>query len=563
MERDRDQEVLPGPASLSERLTLLTIERGGIQSRAINGLMIFLIAVIALSILYISHTNGPAATSMFIGDDFILFDGAWRAYNDQASSDDYYNPLGFLYFFVFGLAMKVLGPQVTTITYAAVAINLALLLWSWSVFRRRLSFAMAIALTLAIGANLFSNKVFGHQFYIVGFAGYYNKIGITLLSIIFALSFLNQPGTKTTPLSALGAIGFALGLTFAVKVSYCIIAVPSVLLGLYITGGSSIKKLAWGSGVVVLAGLGTIGLLSLATGTSLSSYLADLGMAAEARNFLALPVVLDFVTQWYFVLCVVLVGAVVMYLLPRNDRAKLLQFLSLAGFGLATIALVDLTNSAPMDFQFLCTLLAILCSFSLGGEPLIAEASRLRGSHGTALRSSYLILLLFPFAVVILIGGISGGFGHSLTYNGLRYPERALTIPTPAMAGWRGVGLAGREPSYVKSVQAGLKVLKEVARPQDTVQVLDYVNPFSFALGQPPAQGGALWWHSTYNMTPKQLASTAQSLIKACILMYPIQPFVEVIRDQMFSPIEQEISRGFYVIKEGDYWKVFVNRNCR
>ena len=250
MERDIGKDASPGPSSVLGRLATLTIERDGIGSRGINGLMIVLIVSIALLILYISHTIGPAATSMFIGDDFILFDGAWRAYNDQASSDDYYNPLGFFYFYIFGFAMKILGPQVTTITYTAVAINLGLLLWSWSVFRWRLSFAMAIALTFAIGFNLFSNKVFGHQFYIVGFAGYYNKIGITLLSIIFALSFLNKPGSGTTPVSALLAIGFALGLTFAVKISYCIVAVPSVLLGLFMTGGSSVKKLAWGSGVV-------------------------------------------------------------------------------------------------------------------------------------------------------------------------------------------------------------------------------------------------------------------------------------------------------------------------
>ena len=412
MERDIENDESPGPTSIVERITTLTIERDGIHSRGINGLMLILIVSAALLILYVSHTIGPAATSMFVGDDFILFDGAWRSYNDQASSDDYYNPLGFFYFFIFGFAMKILGPQVTTITYTVIAINLALLLWSWNVLRWRLSFAMAIALTLAIGANLFSNKIFGHAFYIVGFAGYYNKLGITLLSIIFALSFLNKPGKGTTPVAALLAIGFALGLTFAVKVSYCIIAVPNVLLGLYMTGGSSIKKLAWKSGVVMLASLVTVGLLSLATGTSLSSYMADLAMASKARSFLAPLVMLEFVTQWYFVLCVVLVGSVVMYLLPRNDRAKLMQILSLAGFGLVTIALIGLTNSAPMDFQFLCTLLAILCSFSLSGDPLIAEASRLRGSHGTALRSSYLILLFLPFAVVVLIGGLGGSYGH-------------------------------------------------------------------------------------------------------------------------------------------------------
>lgn len=158
--------------------------------------------------------------------------------------------------------MKPLGPQVTTIAYTVVAVNLILVLWSWSVFRRRLSFATAIALTIAIGAHLFSNKIYGHQYDIVGYAEYYNKIGFTLLSIIFALSLLNRHGTEKTPVSTLVAIGFALGLVFAVKISHFMIAVPSVMLGLFITGGSSLKRLAWGVSVVMLAGFVTVGLLS-------------------------------------------------------------------------------------------------------------------------------------------------------------------------------------------------------------------------------------------------------------------------------------------------------------
>ena len=88
MERDIENDESPGPTSIVERITTLTIERDGIHSRGINGLMLILIVSAALLILYVSHTIGPAATSMFVGDDFILFDGAWRAYNDQASSDD-------------------------------------------------------------------------------------------------------------------------------------------------------------------------------------------------------------------------------------------------------------------------------------------------------------------------------------------------------------------------------------------------------------------------------------------------------------------------------------------
>ena len=459
--------------------------------------------------------------------------------------------------------MKLLGLQVTTIAYTVVAVNLILVLWSWSVFRRRLSFATAIALTIAIGAHLFSNKIYGHQYDIVGYAEYYNKIGFTLLSIIFALSLLNRHGTEKTPVSTLVAIGFALGLVFAVKISHFMIAVPSVMLGLFITGGSSLKRLAWGVSVVMLAGFVTVGLLSLATGTSLSSYLADIATAFEARSLVAPLVVLKIVTKWYYILCIVLVGAVVMYLLPRNNTANLLEILCVAGLGLATIAVLDLTNSGPMEFHFLCTLLAILCSFSIGKDPLIAEASILRGSRGTALRSGYLITLSFPFAAVTFIGMLSGVYGHSLTYNGVRYPERALTIPTQAMAGWRGVGLREVEPDLVKSVQAGVQILTDVASPRKTVQVLDYANPFSFALGLPPAEEGALWWHPTYNMSLAQLAIIARSLTKACIVMYPLHPFHEGIRDLLFSSIEQDIKSDFYVVNESDYWRVFVNRNCR
>lgn len=254
---------------------------------------------------------------------------------------------------------------------------------------------------------------------------------------------------------------------------------------------------------------------------------------------------LKIVTKWYYILCIVLVGAVVMYLLPRNNTANLLEILCVAGLGLATIAVLDLTNSGPMEFHFLCTLLAILCSFSIGKDPLIAEASILRGSRGTALRSGYLITLSFPFAAVTFIGMLSGVYGHSLTYNGVRYPERALTIPTQAMAGWRGVGLREVEPDLVKSVQAGVQILTDVASPRKTVQVLDYANPLSFALGLPAAEEGALWWHPTYNMSLAQLAIIARSLTKAFIVMYPLHPFHEGIRDLLFSSIEQDIKSDF------------------
>ena len=159
MIQDINKSATSQPAFVLERITTHTIEIDDIQSRGINGLMIIFFVFTTIIIIYPSYTNGPAATSRYIGDDFILFNGAWRSYNNQASSDDFYNPMGFFYFYIFAFAMKLLGPQVTTIAYTVVAVNLILVLWSWSVFRRRLSFATAIALTIAIGAHLFSNKI--------------------------------------------------------------------------------------------------------------------------------------------------------------------------------------------------------------------------------------------------------------------------------------------------------------------------------------------------------------------------------------------------------------------
>jgi hypothetical protein len=418
-------------------------------------------------------------------------------------------------------------------------------------------------LTFTFAVYLFSNKEYGHEFFIVGSAAYYNKIGFVLLSIIFVLALVKKDGAASNNNWTFVGIGLALGISFVVKASFFVIAIPSVIVGLLLAGGPSVKKRALGLAVIVLTCLVAVGALGLATGQSLSAYLADLATAAEARSFATPLGVIEFLTRWYFLVCFVLVLAVVMYLLPQDDRSKLIQMLGLSILGLATLAMLQMTNSQPVDFQFLCTLFATLCSISVGGRPLIGEASGLRGLHGSVVRSFYVALLSIPFAVVITTSALGEIYARSLTVIANRFPEQAMVIPTRAMAGWKGVGLREGEVDYVSAVQAGVQVLSEIAKPGDTVQVLDFSNPFSFALGLPPPKGGALWWHATFNMSPERLIILARGVTAACIVMYPHIAYVPIGRDLLFSAVKQDLDVNFYIIHQDEYWNIFMNRRCR
>ena len=62
-------------------------------------------------------------------------------------------------------------------------------------------------------------------------------------------------------------------------------------------------------------------------------------------------------------------------------------------------------------------------------------------------------------------------------------------------------GFRSDEPDYVDFVNDGLALLRQHRAQNETVMSLDFSNPFSYALGIPPAQSGATTLHYRTNFS--------------------------------------------------------------
>jgi hypothetical protein len=129
------------------------------------------------------------------------------------------------------------------------------------------------------------------------------------------------------------------------------------------------------------------------------------------------------------------------------------------------------------------------------------------------------------------------------------------SFQSPALAGFGTF-----ERSYVDLVNDGIALLNQHRRPGDTVMSLDFSNPFSYALGVPPAFGGATTLHYRGNFSDAHHPDPEFLFGHASLVMMPVAPTEEGLRLSIPRIYGTHLSSKFRLLAETRGWRLYRRR---
>jgi hypothetical protein len=498
-------------------------------------------------------------------DTFILFDGGWRIFNGQRPYVDFYSGLGPLTFQLVALGMFLGKPAAAAVDHGFAIAAVLLGLWTWRIARSRLEKPAGFLLALSGAAMVVAPHTLGGSPFNLTYAGLYNRLGYALV-IIVLVEAVGCPLLPRRKADLWGGIstGVAASLSLFLKPTYFLVA-------LTMAGGSFIFRDRRGKARAAGLGIGFVipTILMLAylrfdlgavwqdmRTTALARLQVNTGTAADISNRTAGSYAYHNFDQFFFL---GFLGLLVC-LLPRRVRANrcLDSWWPLAAA--AGIYAIDVAFMTTNGIQFSMPLVGCFALL------LVGEMHAWWDQAGEQDRSRYrvmcaliLILGLGLFLPEPLKDASAVIYSSSQSLAGKPIPHRfesaslgdLLTRETPL--GWD-------EPDngkvLVDRVNEGIRLLQEKSSPSETVFVLDFVNPFSFALLRRPAAGGTpLFGGGALNL--RDLPFLDRMFSQADIIMVRNNPRLDSDAASMAWQFGGYVQKSFRLVAESPSWYLY------
>lgn len=374
-------------------MTATGVEKRSLSAADRISLMLVILVPVGLCALY--WFVGPPPTTAYVGDDFVLYDNAWRVASGQHPSSDYYSPLGFAYFGYFGFALW-LGQSAVAVHYAQLVANATVVAAFWFAAKRE-SGTLGMAAVIVMSIFMFSQTIFNLCPTCLGLSAYYNKISTALLTLEFFL-LVKRRGEPADNATA-WTLGVISALLFSIKATYALpavsLAVAYLLLQTTFTffdRGKSEKNVALTVSITcVLHYLLTlcliVGVLALLCRTNLIAYLYDIARAGQVRmrsdgsgsvNFLFLRFfsfheLRLIAISYYFLFVVYLLIAFIIIPVQSMPCAAFTGLLIVWAFG--TSFYLNVTNAGAVDLFMIGCVIATLLALRTDGCVLEAVAT--------------------------------------------------------------------------------------------------------------------------------------------------------------------------------------------
>lgn len=463
-----------------------------------------LAAVLAiLSIAGISLWSGPAPLAA-PWDNFILLDGGYRMFLGQVPGTDFSNPIGPLVYGLVSVGMRMQDvPSLAALTYGnLVFLGIAAFL-AWAVAWRRLRPVHALGFTIFVGLVVVAVRPLGYAPDVTSYAMLYNRYGWVLYTTLLVLvlfprrpRFPSTSGATGTTIGQGALGGVLLGLSFYCKISYFVVGVGAVVVGLCLA--TLPRRLSLG--IAAVGGFLAVGVTFwLVFGIDVSGYVGDLITTAGAQggrqrlSMLANSVI-------HSLPATVLTVAVLAWLVANARRQHqpvraLVRVAIAAAYVLGSSVLVSAGNAAER-FDMPALVVVALLLHAAWREQRVPVTSAPSGARATRLSALGLAALFVvtagPVAARDVLSLAEGVTHHASPRDEQLAGTHLRDFVIPADSTWQtAYRTANQVPAMLND---GFALLGRHVRPGDTVTTVALTNPFSFALALPPARGVPLWW---------------------------------------------------------------------
>jgi hypothetical protein len=471
--------------------------------------------------------TGAVHTRRFGHDLFIMLDSGWRVLNGQRPDVDFSPGVGIVTPLVMAVGLKLAHNSANGVAYGSALVGALVGLVGYAIGRKRMPWIPATLISLFLALVAVAPYPLGLPPNILSHAMVYNRYGYAMLGVVVLEVFQRcqpdpsaklQPGAVATGLlSAILLFGKpSYGLVALVFAGYSVLLDPrkrwrtfGILLGLAV---GCLALMAW-LRFDFAAVWNDISLQAAAKGSGANLWGIGTAMVKGLRDIL-----------WPALLAVFVV-------VIRSSKASTLSLLQPL-FSVVLVLLggsLLLATNAQADGFPLNAVLAII----LAEQGRLAAKEWGTGITARFLRADTVILLvaLLCFAPPFL--GSASGLAYAMVKSRENPPESE--VPRIRAAPLEGLLFydvpdaldSDRRSSgriYVEYLNDGIRLIRSVSKPEETIYTLDMTNPFSYALERRPAHGGSSCMSLNHHFSDKHKPSPEWLFGSADIVMVPKRP---------------------------------------
>jgi hypothetical protein len=531
------------------------IQQDRFRSLSVVALCLWLLAT-AAALAWI----GAVPQAQFGHDSGGLLDGAWRIWSGQIPHVDFFASLGPLTYLIFaaGLAWGKLNPA--GIAPVMALCGLVLGIWAYLIARTRLLPLLAAFFAVFVAMLGTAPYALGFPLWLPTYAMFYNRLSYSLLAIVvvegFAPLYVKQQ-TRTQYLMGGLSSGIAVSILFFLKISYFGVGlgVLAVSLAVAIRNRERFAGISAGAAVVFLPMFAYLRF-------DASAVLSDLVATAKGRSsgVLVRQFRLLFDAELPTVLAIAGLLAAELSHSPERSRVAVRCLIMTVVVLCADLALCA-TNQQPPRFP----LTAVVTLLLVNEATLYA-----RHLPAAALRSSALMLsALIGWGTIHSVSYFANDAAGLVIAAGLAAErgelEDATTIDAPHLRGLlflpddNALRLANGR-FYTDFVNDGLALIKKHSGPRDSVVVLGFTNPFSYALLRPPARGGSPFWGLNNNYSERSIPGTDKLIGDAAVVMIPKDKglYWKSAAPLLERECKPVLDKNFRLTGETNIWRMYI-----
>lgn len=528
--------------------------------------------------------GGPFPIKASGHDTFTLLDGAWRIFQGQTPHKDFHTALGPVIYWLFALGMKIVGPTADSICVVYCIIFSITVSAATIVCSGRLPLVVSLLLGLWFGGVSASPALSGTMT-LTSVGMIYNRIGYAWCGIVMIALFIPLSPQRRGLWSSIDAviIGGICSSLFFLKITYGLALLP-VLVLMLLKGQMNQRWLI----VCGTSFISCVVLFLWSLDWSLSAVATDLRTAALAKKSVFNTQQLqDIVSRNSAVLASIFAVQTcrfVSHLQQKGGRRSsalvLGETLLILGIG-GCLALGNLNKDEVAPWH---VLLAVL---------VWGTYQELKSGRGRISRFCHIFAL---GTTLFVIAGVAannyGGFAFAFVrkFVGTKEPVaflpetlKTLRIPIGGAAKWWegqygiletngyyrwGDGAIEYLPNavlltYQDQINDGCRLLNSFSSSTDKILVMDFTNPFSFALQRPSPRGDSVWWDDGINFSRKSHPSATEVFHDVDIVMVPKIEHIVSYRKSCARLLEvygDELATHFTLVTESPWWKMLKRK---
>jgi hypothetical protein len=555
----------------------------------------FGLAAIVLATLGMLWSFGCSHQWSCAWDSAFLLDGGWRMLQGQRPHVDFYSPLGAVPLLVTALGMILAGPRGAALTYGYALVFPLVTLAAWCTARRRVPPLHALVFGSMVGFTLVATHYPGHPFHDTTYAAQYNRLGGALLSLLLLQVLLPPQRAPARPVTLLEGTwaGAILAILLFTKITYFGMGVVAVAVGAVSFGLGSI---GWPG---LLGGFAAVSLTLFAyLGFDISAFLGDMRMLADVQEPGSRLVSLGNAVRWNRGALGLLLAMMALLIRPMREAkpgAAHISWLRSSAMAAAAIVIglfiysTDGISGIPPAFAVGALILAEnlrrRCGVSVGG---VADPSHGLRPENFERGFKYLLasaLVAYLAGVIILHGSLSVAYSfgwHWLCADRLpptaivrsKTMQDVLLPPRPEekqLVDRQAViaSILKRDPEqpaltsyqYACWTNDGLRLLRRHVTPGSRIFVMDWVNPFSFALGLPSPRGDALYWHAGRVFDEEHCPPAERVFQEVTLVMVPKRPIQPASTRTLKRAYGHVLESRFRPVDESKLWVLYASRS--